>query len=96
MVDSRRGASPLERLGRTDVRSRTFRAVHGALEPITAGALTLAEAQVRVQYRRITNVLAATVTDNTARVVGTLVGDWKFNPPPKRRRLAGEVLIAIA
>jgi uncharacterized protein with PhoU and TrkA domain len=51
---------------------------------------------VRVQYRRITNVLAATVTDNTARVVGTLVGEWEFNPPPERQLLAGEVLIAIA
>lgn len=33
-----------------------------------------ADAQVRVQYGRITNVQAATVTDTTARNVGTLVG----------------------
>lgn len=33
-----------------------------------------ASAQVRVQYGRITNVQATTVTDNTSRAVGTLVG----------------------
>lgn len=33
-----------------------------------------ADAQVRVQYGRITNVQATTVTDTTARNVGTLVG----------------------
>jgi len=33
-----------------------------------------AGAQVRVQYGRITNVQATTVTDNTSRAVGTLVG----------------------
>jgi outer membrane lipoprotein SlyB len=33
-----------------------------------------ADAQVRVQYGRITNVQAATVTDTTQRAVGTLVG----------------------
>jgi outer membrane lipoprotein SlyB len=33
-----------------------------------------ADAQVRVQYGRITNVQATTVTDNTSRAVGTLVG----------------------
>lgn len=33
-----------------------------------------ADAQVRVQYGRITNVQATTVTDQSARTVGTLVG----------------------
>ena len=33
-----------------------------------------ANAQMRVQYGRITNVQATTVTDSTARTVGTLVG----------------------
>jgi len=33
-----------------------------------------ANAQMRVQYGRITNVQATTVTDTTARTVGTLVG----------------------
>jgi outer membrane lipoprotein SlyB len=33
-----------------------------------------ADAQVRVQYGRITNVQATTVTDSTARNIGTLVG----------------------
>jgi outer membrane lipoprotein SlyB len=33
-----------------------------------------ADAQVRVQYGRITNVQAATVTDTSSRAVGTLVG----------------------
>ena len=33
-----------------------------------------ADAQVRVQYGRITNVQATTVTDTTSRAVGTLVG----------------------
>jgi outer membrane lipoprotein SlyB len=33
-----------------------------------------ATAQMRVQYGRITNVQATTVTDSTARTVGTLVG----------------------
>jgi len=33
-----------------------------------------AEAQVRVQYGRITNAQATTVTDSTSRAVGTLVG----------------------
>ena len=44
---------------------------------VTALALawsTEAMAQSRVQYGRITNVQATTVTDNTARTVGTLVG----------------------
>src|SRR5512139_117411 len=49
-----------------------------ALISMFAGAaLTLpmsANAQMRVQYGRITNVQATTVTDNTARTVGTLVG----------------------
>ena len=34
----------------------------------------VADAQVRVQYGRITNVQATTVTDTTSRNVGTLVG----------------------
>ena len=38
------------------------------------GLSEAAQAQVRVQYGRITNVQATTVTDNTARNVGTLVG----------------------
>jgi outer membrane lipoprotein SlyB len=44
---------------------------------VTALALawsTEAAAQVRVQYGRITNVQATTVTDSTSRAVGTLVG----------------------
>lgn len=49
-----------------------------AVISVFAGAvLTLplyANAQMRVQYGRITNVQATTVTDNTARTVGTLVG----------------------
>ncbi|MCC6610354.1 MAG: hypothetical protein IT515_11875 [Burkholderiales bacterium] len=38
------------------------------------GLAEAAHAQVRVQYGRITNVQMATVTDSTARNVGTLVG----------------------
>jgi outer membrane lipoprotein SlyB len=49
-----------------------------AVISVFAGAvLTLplyANAQMRVQYGRITNVQATTVTDTTARTVGTLVG----------------------
>lgn len=44
---------------------------------VTALALawsTETSAQVRVQYGRITNVQATTVTDSTSRTVGTLVG----------------------
>ena len=37
-------------------------------------AAPIASAQSRVQYGRITNVTATTVTDSTARNVGTLVG----------------------
>lgn len=54
--------------------------LHIAPFPTTAAllALTLAaplvHAQSRVQYGRITNVTATTVTDSTARNVGTLVG----------------------
>jgi len=47
------------------------------LSVLAGAALALplsADAQVRVQYGRITNVQATTVTDNTARTVGTLVG----------------------
>jgi len=40
----------------------------------TLCAAGTAQAQSRVQYGRITNVQATTVTDNTARNVGTLVG----------------------
>jgi outer membrane lipoprotein SlyB len=38
------------------------------------GLAEAAEAQTRVQYGRITNVQATTVTDTTSRNVGTLVG----------------------
>ncbi len=38
------------------------------------GLLSEAGAQVRVQYGRITNVQATTVTDSSSRAVGTLVG----------------------
>ena len=47
------------------------------LSLFAASALSLplaANAQVRVQYGRITNVQATTVTDSTSRAVGTLVG----------------------
>jgi len=47
------------------------------LSAAVAAALFLpadAGAQVRVQYGRITNVQATTVTDSTSRAVGTLVG----------------------
>ncbi len=49
----------------------------GGVALAVAAVLGLAEAahaQVRVQYGRITNVQMATVTDSTARNVGTLVG----------------------
>jgi hypothetical protein len=52
-------------------RSLTFLlvgAVAAVILPDTAGA------QMRVQYGRITNVQATTVTDSTSRNVGTLVG----------------------
>jgi outer membrane lipoprotein SlyB len=48
-----------------------------ALSVAAVAALFLpeaADAQVRVQYGRITNVQATTVTDTTSRAVGTLVG----------------------
>jgi len=52
--------------------------VHGylAAAALVAGTTVAidAQAQVQVQYGRITNVQATTVTDNTARAVGTLVG----------------------
>jgi outer membrane lipoprotein SlyB len=38
------------------------------------GLAEAAHAQVRLQYGRITNVQATTVTDGTARTVGTIVG----------------------
>ncbi len=44
-----------------------------ALLAMTLGA-HVAQAQSRVQYGRITNVTATTVTDSSARNVGTLVG----------------------
>jgi hypothetical protein len=40
----------------------------------TLGIAGAAEAQVRVQYGRITNVTTTTVTDTTSQNVGTLVG----------------------
>jgi len=49
----------------------------GAASLAIAAALALpqaADAQVRVQYGRITNAQVTTVTDTTARNVGTLVG----------------------
>jgi outer membrane lipoprotein SlyB len=49
----------------------------GAVSLAFAAALALpqaADAQVRVQYGRITNAQVTTVTDTTARNVGTLVG----------------------
>jgi hypothetical protein len=49
----------------------------GAVSLALAAALALpqaADAQVRVQYGRITNAQVTTVTDTTARNVGTLVG----------------------
>ena len=44
------------------------------LAAATLGAAEIAHAQARVQYGRITNVQATTVTDSTSRNVGTLVG----------------------
>ncbi len=44
-----------------------------ALLALALGA-QIAQAQSRVQYGRITNVTATTVTDSTARNVGTIVG----------------------
>ena len=44
------------------------------LAAATLGAAEVAHAQARVQYGRITNVQATTVTDSTSRNVGTLVG----------------------
>lgn len=49
----------------------------GVVALAAAAALGISEvawAQVRVQYGRITDVQATTVTDNTARNIGTLVG----------------------
>jgi outer membrane lipoprotein SlyB len=49
----------------------------GSLALVAAAALAAAgaaEAQTRVQYGRITNAQVTTVTDTTARNVGTLVG----------------------
>src|SRR5512140_2528944 len=49
-----------------------------ALACVAASTLALLSfdvgAQVRVQYGRITNVQATTVTDSSSRAVGTLVG----------------------
>jgi hypothetical protein len=48
--------------------------------PVAAAALalallpTVADAQSRVQYGRITKVVATTVTDTTAQNVGTILG----------------------
>jgi outer membrane lipoprotein SlyB len=51
-------------------------AVVVSMSALVAAALlpTTADAQSRVQYGRITNVTATTVTDQTSRTVGTLVG----------------------
>jgi len=45
-----------------------------ALAAVLVTGASSAAAQMRVQYGRITNVQTTTVTDNTARAVGTLVG----------------------
>ena len=49
-------------------------AVIAALAPATLFVSLDVAAQVRVQYGRITNVQATTVTDSSSRAVGTLVG----------------------
>lgn len=46
----------------------------GAVALVAAIGTSAVEAQVRVQYGRITNVQATTVTDSGARAAGTLVG----------------------
>ena len=53
--------------------NRSFVTIALALAAVL-GLAEAAQAQVRVQYGRITNVQATTVTDSTARNVGTLVG----------------------
>ncbi len=56
--------------------NRPVRAVLASMSALVAAALlpAVADAQSRVQYGRITNVTATTVTDQTSRTVGTLVG----------------------
>ncbi len=56
--------------------NRPVCAVVASISALVAAALlpAAAEAQSRVQYGRITNVQATTVTDQTSRTVGTLVG----------------------
>jgi outer membrane lipoprotein SlyB len=56
--------------------NRSACAVVASMSALVAAALlpTVADAQSRVQYGRITNVQATTVTDSTSRAVGTLVG----------------------
>ncbi|MEF8728955.1 MAG: hypothetical protein V5B34_12205 [Accumulibacter sp.] len=51
-----------------------FHATLGAAALALGLASTLAEAQSRVQYGRVTNVVATTVTDTTAQNVGTIIG----------------------
>ncbi len=53
-----------------------LRLPHSLAAAVTVLALVpaVADAQVRVQYGRITNVQATTVTDDRSRTVGTLVG----------------------
>jgi outer membrane lipoprotein SlyB len=53
--------------------NRSLFAVFG-MTTLALACSTEALAQSRVQYGRITNVQATTVTDNTSRAVGTLVG----------------------
>ena len=56
--------------------NRPVCAVVASMSALVAAALlpAAADAQSRVQYGRITNVQATTVTDQTSRTVGTLVG----------------------
>jgi outer membrane lipoprotein SlyB len=56
--------------------NRSACAVFASMSALVAAALlpNVADAQSRVQYGRITNVTATTVTDQTSRTVGTLVG----------------------
>lgn len=49
-------------------------AIVSAVASVALFSSFAAEAQVRVQYGRITNVQATTVTDSSSRAVGTLVG----------------------
>jgi outer membrane lipoprotein SlyB len=51
-----------------------FHATLGAAALALGLGSTLANAQSRVQYGRVTNVIATTVTDTTAQNVGTIIG----------------------